>query len=86
VVRVAERARAAALLGEHGIATGVHYPVPLHQQPALADRYPADFPNAEALAATVLSLPISPELSPSDRDQVVELLARHAVSSGAAVS
>jgi dTDP-4-amino-4,6-dideoxygalactose transaminase len=78
VVRVAERERAAALLAEHGIASGVHYPIPLHQQPALADRFPGQFPHAEELAATVLSLPISPELAPADRDQIIELLSRHA--------
>ena len=82
VVRVAERDTAAALLAEHGIATGVHYPVPLHQQPALAGRFAGAFPHAEELAATVLSLPISPELAVSDREQIIELLAQHATTFG----
>jgi dTDP-4-amino-4,6-dideoxygalactose transaminase len=80
VVRVPERERAAALLAEHGIATGVHYPVPLHLQPALAGRFSDSFPHAEELAATVLSLPISPELADGDREQIVELLAQHAAT------
>lgn len=47
-----------------GIQAGVHYPVPVHLQPAYEDlEYkPGDFPNAEHLAARMLSLPMFPEL------------------------
>jgi dTDP-4-amino-4,6-dideoxygalactose transaminase len=51
-------------LTERGIGTGLHYPLPLHLQPALAHLgyKPGDFPHAERLAAHCLSLPLYPEL------------------------
>jgi dTDP-4-amino-4,6-dideoxygalactose transaminase len=55
-----------AALQAEGIQTGVHYPVPVHLQPAYADLGygRGAFPNAEAAASQVLSLPLYPELSP----------------------
>lgn len=52
-------------LSDKGIANAVYYPVPLHQQKAYLDpRYKdGDFPVAEKLAASVMSLPIHTELS-----------------------
>jgi len=54
----------ASLLAE-GIQTGIHYPVPAHLQPAYADLGygRGDFPQSEAAAEQVLSLPLYPELS-----------------------
>ena len=54
----------AALAGQ-GIETGIHYPIPLHQQVALKDLgyRPGTFPNTERLAAQSLSLPMYPEMS-----------------------
>lgn len=51
-------------LAARGIETGLHYPVPLHLQPALAHLgyRPGDFPHAERLAERCLSLPLFPEL------------------------
>lgn len=48
-----------------GIATGLHYPIPVHLQPAYASlgHRAGDFPVSEALAAQCLSLPMYPELS-----------------------
>jgi len=53
-------------LAARGIGTGLHYPLPLHLQPALAHLgyQQGDFPYAERLAARCLSLPLFPELSP----------------------
>jgi dTDP-4-amino-4,6-dideoxygalactose transaminase len=61
-------------LGEAGIETGIHYPIPLHRQPALASLGYRDdaFPQAERLAARSLSLPMYPELSLDDLDWVTE--------------
>jgi len=55
-----------AALQAEGIQTGVHYPVPVHLQPAYADLGygRGAFPNAEEAASQVLSLPLYPELSP----------------------
>ena len=48
-----------------GIQTGIHYPVPVHLQPAYSDLGygPGAFPQSEAAAKRVLSLPLYPELS-----------------------
>jgi len=52
-------------LKENGISTGIHYPIPLHLQPAFKclGYSPGDFPATEELSRTILSLPIYPELS-----------------------
>jgi dTDP-4-amino-4,6-dideoxygalactose transaminase len=78
VVRLADRDRALAHLRERGIATGVHYPVPLHHQPALA-AYASDTacPHAERLAGEVLSLPVHPHLSDDDQARVIEAVAEY---------
>jgi dTDP-4-amino-4,6-dideoxygalactose transaminase len=69
VARVAGRDAFRAHLEAHGVPTAVHYPVPLHLQPACRDLgYKAgDFPVAERLAADIVSLPMHPFLT---RDQV----------------
>ena len=52
-----------SLLKEEGIATGIHYPVPLHLQPAYEDRRALfELPATERAAREVLSLPMYPEL------------------------
>jgi dTDP-4-amino-4,6-dideoxygalactose transaminase len=57
-------------LAASGIGTLVHYPIPVHRQPAFADLPPAHCPEADAVAATVLSLPLHPALSDDQVDQV----------------
>jgi dTDP-4-amino-4,6-dideoxygalactose transaminase len=64
VVGVDDRRRVQHELRERGIATGLHYPTPIHLQSAyrhLGHRQ-GDFPIAERLAQRVLSLPMFPEL------------------------
>ncbi len=75
VVQTQERAGLAAYLAAEGIATGIHYPVPIHLQPTYASlgHQPGDFPVAERLAARVLSLPLFPELTEAE----VRLIADH---------
>jgi dTDP-4-amino-4,6-dideoxygalactose transaminase len=53
-------------LAAAGVQTGIHYPVPIHLQPAYADlgHRQGEFPNAEHLAGRILSLPIYPQLTP----------------------
>lgn len=60
VIRVAERDRVLSQLHKYGVMAGVHYPIPCHLQPAFSDYgwSRGDFPRAERLAETVLSLPI----------------------------
>ena len=60
-------------LSEHGIATGIHYPIPLHLQPAFAHlgHRVGDYPVAEAKAQRLVSLPLYPELRFEQQDRVV---------------
>jgi dTDP-4-amino-4,6-dideoxygalactose transaminase len=67
VVRVRDRARVQAALGAAGIGTAVHYPIPLHKQPAYAGMNLGPFPNAERAAEEVLALPMWPGIT---REQV----------------
>jgi dTDP-4-amino-4,6-dideoxygalactose transaminase len=77
VVRVQNRDAVRDRLREIGIGAGVHYPIPLHLQPALAwlEHQEGDFPNAEQAARDVLSLPIYPEITKEQIAQVVQALA-----------
>lgn len=63
-------------LKEMGIETGVHYPIPLHQQPAYSflNYRTGDFPNAEKIAETTLSIPMYPALDNNQMEFVVEAL------------
>jgi dTDP-4-amino-4,6-dideoxygalactose transaminase len=63
---------------EDGIGVGVHYPVPIHLQGALAHlgHQPGDFPNAERAAKRMLSLPIFPGITEAEQEQVVASLFR----------
>lgn len=75
-IRVDQRDRVRAELHERGIQTGVHYPRPVHLQPGFSELGRAgQFPHAEALARTTLSLPIYPELPSGAEDTVVNTLA-----------
>jgi len=58
-----------ARLREMGIGTGVHYPMPVHTQPAYAGRValgPAGCRASEIAAAEVMSLPMYPELTEAE--------------------
>jgi UDP-2-acetamido-2-deoxy-ribo-hexuluronate aminotransferase len=76
-IKVADRRGAAAALQSEGVPTAVHYPRPLHQQPAFATRCLAGAcPQADLAAACVLSLPMSPDLPEADQNRVVAALGR----------
>jgi dTDP-4-amino-4,6-dideoxygalactose transaminase len=72
VVRLEQRDAWRERLSEAGVQTGVHYPIPVHLQPAYRDLgYSAgDFPVCERASREVLSLPIFPELT---NDQIGEI-------------
>ncbi len=76
VVRVARRDGVRAELARQGIQTGVHYPVPCHQQPPLRRFADDPLPVAEQAAGEVLSLPMFPHLADSQVDVVCEALCR----------
>lgn len=75
-IRLAGRDLIREMLARAGIASGIHYPLPVHLQPAYADLGYArgTFPVAEAFAAETLSLPVFPELSFAQVDQVCGVL------------
>jgi dTDP-4-amino-4,6-dideoxygalactose transaminase len=76
VVRLADRDAVRARLTAAGVQTGVHYPKPVHLQPAYRDLgyNLGDFPVSEAVAHHVLSVPMFPELTPGQIDTVAGLL------------
>ncbi len=77
-VRVAAEARdrLRGELAQAGIGSGLHYPCPVHLQPAYSDLgYRAGaFPVAERLAGELLSLPIFPEMREAQQHQVCDAL------------
>jgi dTDP-4-amino-4,6-dideoxygalactose transaminase len=68
-------------LSASGVQTGVHYPIPIHLQPAYAflNHGRGDFPEAERQAERVLSLPMFPELTDEQIMRVAELIMSLAV-------
>jgi dTDP-4-amino-4,6-dideoxygalactose transaminase len=76
VVQTEARDQLRRILDEAGVQTGIHYPVPVHLQPAYASLgYKAgDFPEAERQARRVLSLPMFPELSEQQMMCVAETI------------
>ncbi len=64
VVRVKNRDEVQQKLKEKGIATGIHYPIPIHLQEAYAGRWhKGDFPIAEKMVSELLSLPMFAEMT-----------------------
>lgn len=72
VVRAAARDRFRAALAERGVESAVHYPLPIHHQPAYRDLAPEgrSLEVSEWLAETVVSLPLHPELSDAEVEHV----------------
>ncbi|MGB9181835.1 MAG: DegT/DnrJ/EryC1/StrS family aminotransferase [Pyrinomonadaceae bacterium] len=70
-------------LTEAGVQTGIHYPVPIHLQPAYASlgHKAGDFPESERQAERVLSLPMFPELTDEQIMRVVEAIQESGVRS-----
>jgi len=72
-IKVDERDRVAAHLQSNGIPTAIHYPVPLHKQPAYAElcRISGVLAISEELGRGVLSLPMHPFIEAGEQDRVV---------------
>jgi dTDP-4-amino-4,6-dideoxygalactose transaminase len=80
VVLCGDRDALAKHLAGNGVETAVHYPIPIHLQPAYRDAYGysrGSYPAAEGLAATALSLPLFPQLEERQVDEVCELIIEH---------
>lgn len=79
VLRTDRREAVMAALKAEGIGTGIHYPMPVHRQPAYEGRIalgPAGCRATERAAAEVLSVPLYPELTEAQVDRVATALAR----------
>ncbi|MFQ5863206.1 MAG: DegT/DnrJ/EryC1/StrS family aminotransferase [Candidatus Brocadiales bacterium] len=79
VIRVRDRDLLRKKLKEENIETGIHYPIPLHLQPAFAylGLGKGSFPMAEEAAATILSLPLYPEMTQEQIETVVDAVKQH---------
>lgn len=77
-VQVDDRDRVQKALQDEGIPTAVHYPVPLHLQPAFASlcKGEGSFPVSEAAAKRVMSLPMHPWLLPEMQERIVKALSQ----------
>jgi UDP-2-acetamido-2-deoxy-ribo-hexuluronate aminotransferase len=84
-VIVDDRAAVQQALQAAGIPTAVHYPKPLHHQPAYAAGHdPAAYPHSVRAAQRVISLPMSADLTETDQDRVVVALAQACAGSARA--
>lgn len=74
VIRVRHRDALKEHLASHGVSTGVHYPIPIHLQPAYQDlgHKEGDFPVSESCARSILSLPMYAELARRQIELVAE--------------
>lgn len=77
-VRVAERDRVLGAMAAAGVHCGVHYPIPIHLQDAYRnlEYRPGDLPVTERLCAECLSLPLYPELTEAQVDEVCSVLTK----------
>ena len=80
VIQTDERDALKEALATAGIASGIHYPLPLHLQKACADFALPEgaLPVSERLAGRILSLPMFPELREDEIDRVCEVVRAHA--------
>lgn len=74
VIRHDHRDDLMAHLRNRGFDVRVHYPIPIHKQRAFESFASVVLPHTESLARRILSLPVSPELKPSDRDALIDTL------------
>lgn len=82
VIETDHRDKLQEYLSQNGVGTAIHYPVPIHLQPAYLGRLRGSdsLPVTERLAKRILSLPMYPQLSIEDVDRVCDLLLQFARS------
>jgi dTDP-4-amino-4,6-dideoxygalactose transaminase len=79
VVRVQDREALQAHLAEAGIGTGIHYPIPLHLQKAYEhlEYKKGAFPVTERVAGEIVSLPMFPQMTREQQQEVVQSVKEH---------
>lgn len=82
VIQAENRDKLQAHLQQAGIASGIHYPIPIHLQPAYSElnHGAGDFPATEAYAQKILSLPMYPELTEECVNYVVQTISEFVCS------
>jgi dTDP-4-amino-4,6-dideoxygalactose transaminase len=82
VIRIDQREALKEHLATRGISVGIHYPIPIHLQPAYRDLgyQQGDFPITEAYARQILSLPMYAELNPEIICRVAETISEFTVT------
>ncbi|GAC1342498.1 MAG: DegT/DnrJ/EryC1/StrS family aminotransferase [Ktedonobacteraceae bacterium] len=83
VVQVRERDAFRNVLSQEGVASGVHYPIPIHLQPACSQYGYArgTLPVTEAVTERIVSLPMYPELTAQQREAVVQAVTKTVILS-----
>ncbi len=76
-VRVKDRAAFQQYLKENNVETNIHYPVPPHRQPAYKELAHLDFPISEAIHNEIISLPISPIMTPEELQYVADVVNKY---------
>jgi dTDP-4-amino-4,6-dideoxygalactose transaminase len=74
-IRAERRDELAKYLADRGIATAVHYPIPIHEQPAYigqVEERSGDLPVSEMLSQRILSIPVFPSMTDGQVDRVSE--------------
>lgn len=76
VIKVHDRKLVQKVLDENNVGHGIHYPIPIHKQPAYAKFNSQSFPVSEKLADNIISLPMFAELTREQQERVVSALAK----------
>jgi dTDP-4-amino-4,6-dideoxygalactose transaminase len=74
VIRHDKRDALIAHLESRGFDVKIHYPIAIHQQRAFEGTSATPLPHTERLVGRIISLPVTPELEPSDRDMLIDAL------------
>jgi len=80
VVQVANRDKVMAELKDAGIGVGIHYPIPLHKQPAFQGqvREKGELAVTEGIVGRILSIPICGHINDQEVEQILDLFLKHA--------
>lgn len=71
VIQAQKRDALQQYLAAKGIGTAIHYPIPIHQQTVARELAQGPFPSAEAQAQSILSLPVYPELTMAEQEEII---------------
>jgi dTDP-4-amino-4,6-dideoxygalactose transaminase len=76
VLRTQKRDLLGLWLSKNGVSTGVHYPIPVHRQPAYQKFESKVLAFTDEWSKTVISIPIFPNLDSKDQEYIINLVTR----------